>query len=369
MKAINKITLWQMICMVTISRIMHTYTYLPILLTEPRNQDSWLQIILTIPYSILFSLPLLLLVNKFKNEQTIDMATKIWGKLGGKIFIGTMVIFLFFCGVTCLAMAVSFINNYIFYFTPYYIIMLFVLVPALYISIKGISTIARLSVIIFIVILASIILFFLLGIPQMEFSNLLPIMQDSNLWVFNQGAIIEGSKFSDIIIIFLLYFHLENVKQINKSYFSTLFLSITIIIFIIIPVFTVLGVELATKVWNPYYFFVRQIEVYDFIQRVEIISVIVWFSGVIIKSSIYLYLASYYIAKIFNTRKQPLISTIVAIMIFVTIIYFRIDRTYIVEMLISNAVFPLMASFFVTLMPLFTLIVYWFRKKQIIIQS
>lgn len=369
MESIKKISSWHMICLIVVSRIMHEYSYLPILLTVPRTQDTWLQAIGSILYTVLFSLPILILINKFKNKETLTIFSKIWGKLGSKIITFIMVLFLLFCGTACLSLAISFISSHLFYKTPFYITTLFILVPSLYISSKGLVTVSKLASLVFIMIVSTIIFFFLLGLPQMDFSKLLPIAQDTSLWTLNYGAIIEASKFSDVIILFFLYFHLDNVKNINKSYIISLLITIGLLLLILIPVITVLGVDLATKTWNPYYLFTRQVEVYDFIQRVEVFNLICWLSGSIIKVATYIYLASYYLKKIFKFPKQSVFNIGIGVFIFGLIFILRLDRTYIIEIIRSDSVFPFVVSFFITLIPLITLIVYWFRRKQIVISE
>lgn len=367
MESTQKISVWQMICLIVVSRIMHEYSYLPIVLTTPQTQDAWIQVIFAIPYTILFCLPILVLINKFKNQESFIMLSKIWGKIGVKIITIIIILFLLFCASACLSLAVSFINSHLFYKTPYFVISLFILAPAIYISSKGLVVISKLTSLVFISVVVTIVFFFVLGFPQMNFNELLPVLQDSNLWSLNLGTIIEASKYSDVIILFLLYFRLEDLKTINKGYILSLLITSSLILLMLIPVITVIGVDLATKTWDPYYLFTRQVEVYDFIQRVEVFNVICWLAGSIIKTSIYFYLASYYMKKIIKVTNQTSISIVMGIIVFMLIVVLRMDRTYIIEILRSDNVFPYIVTFFITVIPLLTLIVYLIKRKKIVI--
>jgi spore germination protein KB len=365
MEKVKKIPMYQLVCLITISKIMHEYTYLPVINTIPDNQDSWIEAILSIPYIILMSLPILFLINKFKNTTFFDMMTKIWSNIGGRIIVFIIVLFFLFCNIACLSLSVVFIKNHLFFNTPPILIALSIIIPACYIAIKGIVTICRMSVLIFIAIMLTVIFFFILGFSQMDFSLILPIMGDSSFLEINIGSIIEAARFSDILLLFALYYHLKNVNDSNKTLLYSLLYITFLILMILIPVITVLGLDFAKHAWNPYYMFTRQVEAYDFIQRVEIFNVVCWLVGSIIKIAIYIYLEAYYLSKIFNKKDYKVIAVIMSFVSIIILSVLGLDRSFIVEILRSDRVFPYIVIFFILFLPLITLLLYLIRRKKI----
>lgn len=361
----KKITMLQLICLITISEIMHQYTYLPILHTIPENQDSWLTLVAFVPYVIILCLPILFLLNKFKNITFANMMTLILGKLGGKIAIFTFCLFFCFCNISCLALSVVFLKNYILLLTPTYAIVLTILIPVTYLCFKGLKTMCRLSIIAISSIIFITILFFLFSISQLNFQLLRPVMADTSFLTLNIGGFITASRFSDILILLVAASRLYNQKDVNRVFFMTVISYVLITLIILIPVLTLLGVGYGLQIFNPYYLFARQVEFYTFLQRSEVFVMVTWLSGAILKISIYHYLMSYYFAKIFNVKNyKPFIIPIVAFS-FLLIILLGLDNSYIIGIIRSDAVFPWIVLFFILVVPIIILIVYFIRRKKI----
>lgn len=365
MEDIKKIPAYQLIALIIVSKIMHEYSYLPIIHTTPDNHDAWIQIILAIPYTVLICLPILILLNKFRMTSFYNMVEIIWGKVGSKIVVSFLCLFFLFCDIACLSLAVVFIKNHIFFNTPTTVIMFFMLVPAAYIALKGIQALTRISVITLGMVIATVVLFFILGFNQMDFSLLQPILLDNKFVDFNAGAFVSALRYSDILLLGTLYFHLQDTKKINKVFGISLLAITVIIVLIIIPVITVLGINLARICWAPYYMFTRQVNVYDFIQRVEVFNFICWLSGTIVKLAAYTYLQAYYIAKVVNLKSYKPLVYVVIVVTFALFIMFGFDKSYVIEMLRSDKVFPWLVSIFIIVLPIITLIIYLIRKKKI----
>ena len=174
----KKITIFQFITLITVSEIMHQYTYLPILHTIPNNQDSWIVSLIFIPYVTVLCLPILFLLSKFKNICFYDMMNIILGKIGGKIATFFMCIFFCFCNIACLVLSIIFLENYILLLTPTIAITIAILIPVVYISYKGLSTICRLSTIIFFSICFITVIFLAFSFKDLDFQLLKPVMAD-----------------------------------------------------------------------------------------------------------------------------------------------------------------------------------------------
>src|SRR5690606_18290397 len=98
LKEINmNISSYQTILLITIYRAIMSLTYLPVVNTPPGNQDVWIMILLSIPYTIVFCFPILFLSNKFNDLTIIEYTEKIMGKVLGKImgFIYAMILLIF----------------------------------------------------------------------------------------------------------------------------------------------------------------------------------------------------------------------------------------------------------------------------------
>ncbi len=124
---------------------MFAYTYIPVVITPPRNQDAWIVALVSAAYSLLFSLPVMYLIFRFKKADYDRILETVLGKAIGKIFLILFFLFFFYCATACVILGDVFINTYLFPETPSWLLRLFTLGPALYASRKGAGTVARLA--------------------------------------------------------------------------------------------------------------------------------------------------------------------------------------------------------------------------------
>ncbi len=71
--------------MIIVYRVIIAFTYLPVVNIPPGNQDIWIVLLMSIPYTILLCVPLIYLGNRFNNFTLIEYTEKISGKIVGKI--------------------------------------------------------------------------------------------------------------------------------------------------------------------------------------------------------------------------------------------------------------------------------------------
>ena len=57
LKKMNKISSYQVILLIIIYRVIIAFSYLPIVNTPPGNQDIWITLLLSIPYTHYIRLP------------------------------------------------------------------------------------------------------------------------------------------------------------------------------------------------------------------------------------------------------------------------------------------------------------------------
>ncbi len=365
MEDTKKISIFQFVALITVSEIMHQYTYLPILHSVPGNQDSWISLVFFIPYVIILCLPTLFLLNRFKNISFFDMMALILGKTGGKIVTFIFCIFFCFCNIACLALSVIFLKNYIFPITPSYIITLAILIPVAYICFKGFKTICRLAVIVFFCILFILLIFFIFSLGDVNFQLLRPIMADSTFLQNNIGGFLTAAKFSDILILFVAAYRLEDRRKTNKVFGTSIILYIVLTLLILISIITMIGIEYGVQALNPYYLFARQVKFYTFLERSEVFVMVNWLSGSILKISIYHYLMSYYFATIFNVKNFKYLVIPVVSFSFLMFLLFGLDKSDIMSNIRSDKIFPWIVLFFILVIPIFIMIVYFIRKKKI----
>ena len=360
-----KISSAQLILLVICSRIMFAYTYLPVINTPPHNQDAWIVVLISTFYAILLSLPVLFLINKFKGVQFDQIFKAILGNVIGKIFLLLMVLFFIYCSAACTLLAIVFINSYMFPDTPSWMLLLFIVLPGAYASIKGIGTISRLAFFVVPYILLTVVLFFLLSIGQLDFTILMPMFSDSSFLDLNLGGFLTAGYFSEALAFLVLAPYLKPEVNINKTFIYSALLFTLAFMVMVIPTLTLLGLDIARHSWNPYYMFTRQVSAFQFLQRVESLNVIAWFLGLLIKTSLFNFLACHTLAKVFGTKSHKLFVAPVFLGASIILLLPAVNRTNVIDFLRSYMVFPPIVLFYIVVLPVIAIIVYLFRRKKV----
>ncbi len=355
----------QLVLLIVASRVIISYTYLPIINTPPNNQDAWLVGIYSIVYTTVLSIPLLYLINKFRGICFTDMLEMLTGSFMGKVIAIIFVIYFLFCNTVCFVQAVLFLNVSIITQTPPIVIMLFIIIPCAYIVYKGAPALARVAELVVPYVLWTIVLFFVLALNKMDFKELLPILSDSSFFDVNYGAFLIASRFADFVVVAALAFELKDNVNINKSFFYILGLFTFLFILIIIPTITVLGIETARHMWNPYYVFTTSVDLYDFIQRVEVISTSSWLVCSIIKLALYLYVSARVLSQVFKTKSHNFFTIPIAVLIVAVSQFSGIYKTSIIDFLRSYKFFPWIGFAYMFVLPFILLIIYLISKNKV----
>ena len=360
-----QITSVQLIMMSVGSALMFPYTFLPILNSPPANQDVWISLIFAFFYIAVINAPALILMNVFRGFTINEMLEMVTGKFFGKILPFFFVSFFLFCFSACMLLGAIFSSVAIFPETPTWAFLLYLIIPIIYASINGAGTLGRLAVFIVSFLMLTIVIFCLLGIHQMDFKVLFPILSDSTLSELNTGAFSTGARYSEILIFFVFSCFLEQKANINKTYTRALIVFGISFALILLPTIFVLGIDFAKNEFNPYFVFSRQVSGYDFIQRVQAINTLAWFPGLILKLALYNFMACYLLSGVFKTKSHRGFVIPIAAIGFALCMIPALNKSNVILKLTSDRIFPFIILPFTFALPLIILIIYLLRKKTI----
>lgn len=359
-----KVSSYQALLLIILYRIIIAFTYLPIVNTVPRNQDIWIVLLLSIPYTIILFWPLMYLGNKFKGLNLIQYTEKILGRFFGKIFNIYYILFLFLFCIILVSTLVEILNTTMFLETPTYVTTAIIIITCAYVSYKGLESIARGAEIFVPFILLTILLFVVLSYNNYDFTVLLPILKDSTFKELSKGSLDRSIKFSDALILAMLSPHLEKKEDLNGIFVKSVIYSIIIIIILVVSTQAVLGIEYPKHINFPFFTFSRLVNLLDFIQRIELLIVIALITGNIGKISGYMYFASVAFAQTLNKDNNKVYIVPISIMVFIITLVIK-DRRSILAVGDTLQSIILITSFIALfILPLITMIVYFFRKDK-----
>lgn len=359
---LERISTFQIILLLFACRMTTTFIYLP-LITPPGNQDIWIAVIGAAPACILVLFPLIFLSIKFPDENLIQYSQRIMGKFLGSILGLLFIAFLICVSIAILADQVNFIHTAILPETPPYAIMITMLIPCIYTIYKGLETIGRISEFLIPYFVFSIILFTVLNIPRMDFSVFLPIISDSKIPDIVIGSFGISARFYDLLILAMLVPNLQKKQDVKKI--SLIYVALSLLFLFVFAVSTqaVLGIEFSKHLSFPYYKFVRTIEVFDFIERIESLVVIAWVIIEFIKYSLYMYCIIKGLGQIFKIEKDKILIIPLSVAIFIFVLIFKIFNSVTINKIVSTI--PYLGAVPLFVLPLFIFIVFILRRKAL----
>lgn len=239
--------------------------------------DGYLSILIG---SIIGIIPLLLIlkISNINRDKNINqMLETLMGKTIGKIFSILLLGFTFFYATVMFYDLINFIASEYLYKTPYVLIGIMIIIPIIYVLTKGLKTICRTCLILFILSII-LYLFSIIGlIPNFSFNKMLPFLENGI-----SGPFIGAFHHIAYAILPLLTLTIiprkdfEGDKKNDKRIILTHTISVILIFISLCNVIGVLGIDLALLYQYPDYHMLRRIQVGGFIQRTESILAIQW---------------------------------------------------------------------------------------------
>lgn len=272
-------------------------------LAEVALQDGWMSVII----ATLCALLVLLIASKisllYPNLNFLELCRQIMGKWLGSILFVTYLLYFIIAVGKILAESSSFTLKILLPATPIWAIMIPMLMLIIYgIYIGGIEGIGRCSEVFGPINIVGILFLILLAIPSLNFQGILPVYVDSGFTAIIKGSIFPFTIFSETVIVLMLlpFVHVRKKGAISVAWGLAItgFVSTIIIFFTLMTV----GPDLAARLQYPVFDMVRFINIMNFIQNLEIVGISIWILSVFIKMSVYLFLASYGSAQLFNMK-------------------------------------------------------------------
>lgn len=364
LKSYYKISTYQAIMLLVLTKLIDAYTYLPIILPPPGNQDVWIVGLGTMLYNGILSLLTLFLLNKYKNLSIIQIGELLLGKVGGKIISLLTAIFLFYHCTYRLALIGYFTRSFMLPDTPLYLIIGATLICCCYSAYKGLSIHGRLAEIITPIILIDIIIVLLLNLRITDFKVFLPILKTTTFKELNFASIVTAITYDQIFLLGLIFPNLKKREEVNKIYIYFLIIITAFHLMIIISTLGVFGVKQALHQSLPYLASLQQISVLKFLQRLEVFSIFSWVIGMYIDLSLSIYLASKITSYVVSVKKFNIFIIPYAILTYIVcnLELFK-KNIYIRKMMTYKVKAPLM-SVFIIVIPVILIIMYFIRGKS-----
>ena len=212
------------------------------------KQDSWISIILAfiigiIPFilNICGNAVFLALINIEPSLSFTQRVKKYCGKTLGTIINIILIVSVTYHASIVLWNLSNFINSQFLFKTPIIVISIFFMIPIIYTVSKGLKTIGRTSMVLFLITIVIYVITLLSLIGKLDISNIFPILENGITPILD-GTLVELS-YSVLAIFPLLIIPKNNISENQKlkksliTFYIINFLSMLIVMFLIITIF------------------------------------------------------------------------------------------------------------------------------------
>lgn len=308
----KKINALQFCCMFIIIIVSTTLGKTVYSLIRTAGVDSWLSVIFAFLFGLIIVLSFIYIFNYEPDLPINQKVKKLFGNTLGTIINYVTILAILASSVSSFYDLNAFISSQFLQETPIIVIGIMFVLVMVYLNIKGIEVISRVTLIL-IGINVFLYLFAVLGLlPNFELSNLKPFLE------FGVSKPLQGSIYLllyNILPVIMLLMIPKN-RIVNNSFLGrkiviTYFAAAFIILSTLILTLGILGVELTDLYLYPEYVVLKRINFFNFIDRIENIIIIQWIFGLVMNISI----SIYFITRNVKKKSNNLIVWIVAFLI------------------------------------------------------
>lgn len=348
----------------TLTVLFELGTALVVNLGMESDKDAWISILLGNMIGLIVFAGYAYLYKKFPNLPLTAYIRQLFGKyVGSLISIAYIVLFLNLAGrdlrdgSSMLVMATM-------HRTPLFIISMLMILSSAYVLHKGVEVLTRTSLV-FALLVLLIGLFcssMLMFSGSININRMLPVFENGIEPVFS--SVLHQNymfPFGEMICFTMLMPYLNNIKKgpwviAAGMFVSGILLSLTMVLNI-----SVLGTDIVKRSPLPLMPTISKISISDFIQRVDILIVMVLIIGVFFKLSVFFAAALIGISELFKIPYRRMVYPVALIILFSSMLNARSFTEHIEEGgKLLYTVFP----FFMVLIPLLLIIITAIRSHS-----
>lgn len=258
--------------------------------------------------------------NKYGSYALIDILKDVLGKA-----LGTAV------GVFLVIWFTHYVSAYVYDYStkitmsifPNINKMIFIIVILLltaYVLRSGIVVIARMNEIFFIIVASVFLLLNLLIIPQMKITNFYPLTYQDIIPVFKSGFYITG-MYCQILIIFAFSDRISGKDKLFKSGVRALLFNTLLVLLVIAIPLGIFGPTLAAKMPMPFFSAVKQISLFETVERLDSGVVMVWILTDLIVILLFSFAGIHMMKSLFKLNQPDNYINIYLLIIFLTCLF------------------------------------------------
>lgn len=322
------------------------------------EQSTWVVVLVAYAITLLAVWGYLAIAKRYPGKNLVQINDQVFGIYVGKVISALYVWFFFQLAVHYMYLFNSFWSTYIMPETPRVaFLVIFCLVSALAVR-EGLEVIARCCFLLAVIIWLTTITITTLLVGDMEFTNMLPLLDIPFKSFVQSTHIMVAVPFCDIVTFLMIFPYVKQQQQLKKPVLLGITLCTLQLLIVIVRDVLVLGPRMASSVFASFTA-ARQINLADILTRMDILVAIALLVTVFIKVTIFYYVSVLGTAQILQLRSyKPLVIPIGVLAVVIATMLYPSDME---QAYAAEYAWPFNAAVCEFLLPLLTLAVIGIR--------
>lgn len=289
---------------------------LPRTITEKAGPDGWLLVLVGGIVVIITSVIISKLGRMFPGQTVVEYVSKIISRPLGILFsLGLLVYYVLFCAFEARVFA-EVTKQFLLYRTPTEAIVVTMLLTSVYLVRQDIATIGRMGEMLVPVFIIPSFLFLLPAIPEMDFTNLLPIMGTPPVkFLTGFGTIVTSYLGFETLLLFQPL--MNRPRDATKAMTVSLASIMLLYVLVVVAAVSIFGtVEVQRLIW-PSFTMYRTIKIPGaFIENVHGIMMAIWVVAVYMTLAVFFFAAVNIMARLMNFKDHSFMALPLAFIIY-----------------------------------------------------
>ena len=295
---------------------------LPQIIVQIGGQNAWL-----VPL-ILFPLLLVVIFLIFGRNKRIEPLKNLFlvgnkSTLREKGFIFFFLLFVVLTFLIDLRALIDFIATVLLPTTPINMLMVLTILVITYIAMAGIEVISRINALHFVILLIVILILPFLLVNEWEGGNLQPLPSLNTITSTMKTVFFSFSWMGEILFFIIIIAKVNPVREARRAVITGTALGLFLFLIILILEIMVLGTKIVKEALYPSYILIQQINLTDFLDRLDLVIVAVWVPTLLAKASFLLYAINHCFSYLYKSDTNKFLLPISFILGFLAILLFK----------------------------------------------
>lgn len=288
----GRISSVQLLLLLIITDASTAFLYGPAAAIQLAGRDSWLSIsVFASVAGLVIALVCIRLARRFPQQVFTEYLPQILGGIPGKILAGIYTAVFIQYTAVILNEGSAFIHTALLRETPVIAIEIIGALAAIYAVYLGIEVIVRQNELVWPVWTLSLLIILFLVAKEINPDNLRPFLENGVMPVIKGGAVTSTFR-GECFVLLMLFPYLNQKQEALKTAGYFLVAQAVVSGVITAAIIGVFGDIVPTYMIFPTYNLARYISVAQFLERIQILFVVMWMAGVIIKISVFYHCAA-----------------------------------------------------------------------------